>query len=148
VNPTTLVFVDSNIPLYATGGEHQLREPCRQIIRRIAAQPSRFLTSAEVLQEMLHHFLRVKRWPQAQFTLNDFIDLMAGRIEAVTSDDVWRAGEMASDRPGIESRDYVHCAVMGRVGALVILSADAGFDRLPVRRIDPSKAAEQVGLLD
>ena len=42
------VFVDTSVVMYAAGGDHPLREPCRRIIDRIADGSIDAVTSAEV----------------------------------------------------------------------------------------------------
>lgn len=43
----TRVFIDVNIPMYAGGTPHVLREPSRQVIRTIAAGQLDALTAAD-----------------------------------------------------------------------------------------------------
>ena len=50
------VFVDTAVIMYAAGRPHPLRDPCRAIIERVAAGRLDGVTSAEVIQEVLHRF--------------------------------------------------------------------------------------------
>jgi len=43
--------------------DHPLKEPCKQVLHLAARYPGAFFTDAEVLQEMLHRYLALKRWP-------------------------------------------------------------------------------------
>jgi len=46
------VFIDTNIPMYAAGTPHPLRDPCQAIIRAVAEGKLEAVTDAEVLQEI------------------------------------------------------------------------------------------------
>ncbi len=46
-------FIDADIPIYAAGSAHPLKDPAIRILRLAAQHPESFLTSAEVLQELI-----------------------------------------------------------------------------------------------
>lgn len=134
-----VAFLDANVPIYAAGRPHPLKEPCTQILLLAAEHTQAFVTSAEVLQELLHRYLALRLWPQGGEVLRRFGELMQERIEAVQGNDVLRAADMAYAYPDSDSRDLLHAAVMHRLGVRYIVSADTGFDRLPdVERLAPS----------
>ena len=54
------LFVDANIPFYAAGRPHPLKEPCQQIVALAARHPRAFVTDAEVLQELLHRYVAIR----------------------------------------------------------------------------------------
>ena len=57
-----LIFVDTNVFMYAVGREHPLRKPAQQFFERALARSRVSLyTSAEVLQELLHAYIPVQR---------------------------------------------------------------------------------------
>ncbi len=131
------VFIDANIPIYAAGTPHPLTAPCRAIILAIPRAASPVVTSSEVLQELLHHYLGRRRPDLATVIIQDFDRVLDGRIEAITREDILRAAEYSLE-PRISSRDRVHLAVMERIGVTDIISSDRGFDDAPgVRRLDP-----------
>lgn len=135
---TSVAFVDANIPVYAAGRDHQYKDPCARIIRAIAYNPAHFMTDAEVLQELMHHFLRTNRWTAGREMFLTFEMLLRGRIEPTYSDDVSMAARMADEGHRARSRDLVHASVMRRCGTSLCISADTDFDRIPgVRRLDP-----------
>jgi predicted nucleic acid-binding protein len=142
------VFLDANIPIYAAGRDHPLKAPCVRILRLAAAHPDRFITDAEVLQELLHYYLaRGAGRPGCEVVLA-FAELMTGRTEPVLAEDVVRACRLGAEAGwGIPARDLLHAAVMERVGVGEIVSADRDFDRLSfLRRLDPAEAADRVDL--
>ena len=113
-----------------------------------AHHPGSFFTDAEVLQEMLHRYLALRRWPEGKRVVLDFAALMASSIEPVTAGDVIRACDLADQhaaRTGarLAARDLLHAAVMTRAegDAAKIVSADGDFDELTaegIERLDPA----------
>ena len=135
---TSVAFVDANIPIYAAGRDHQYKEPCARIIRAIANNPAHFMTDAEVLQELMHHFLRTNRWAAGREMFLTFETLLRGRIEPTYAEDVRMAARMADESHRARSRDLIHASVMRRRGTSLCISADTDFDKIPgIRRLDP-----------
>jgi hypothetical protein len=132
-------FLDANVPIYAVGRPHPLKEPSAQVLMLVAERPEAFLTDAEVLQELLHRYLALRLWPQGRDVFRHFAELMRERVEPVDAVDVEQAALLAGQYPDLGARDLLHAAVMSRLGVRSIVSADAGFDRLPgVERLDPT----------
>ncbi len=142
-----IAFLDANVPIYAVGRDHPYREPCARILSLVAAHPRPFITDVEVLQELLHRYIGSRRWTQGgREALQRFADLMSGRIEPFYVRDVELAAALADRYPRISARDYLHAAVMRRLGVERIISADRDFDRLPgIIRLDPSAVDEWGG---
>ncbi len=135
-------FVDANIPIYAAGTAHPLKDPALRILRLAAQRPESFLTSAEVLQELIHYYSARNRWQLGYQVLHRFAAVMSGRIESVHPEDALRAAEMVGQQAGVSARDCFHAAVMQRVGTDRIVSADQNLDRIPwLQRLDPLNAA-------
>ena len=136
-------FIDANLPMYAAGEEHPLREPSIRVMQIVTANPDRFLTDAEVFQEIIHRYISVRRWPHGREVFNGFVETMHGRIEPVYAEDVVHAAGLADHHPNVSSRDLVHAAVALRLGASRIISTDTDFDRLPVvTRLAPERVDE------
>ena len=38
---TPAVFIDANVPIYAAGDDHPLKEPCARILPSVAEHPKR-----------------------------------------------------------------------------------------------------------
>lgn len=134
------IFVDANIPIYAAGAPHPLKDPCIEVLRLIGSQSEAFVTDAEVLQELLHRYLRLKLWPDPGYmVLRNFELVIRGRIEAVRAEDVMDAVGFAAMYPSIPARDLLHFAVMTRLGVTCVVTADKDFARFPgITRLDPT----------
>ncbi len=136
---TPASFIDANIPIYATGKQHPNMQAAQRILRLISVRHQDFVTNSEVLQEILHYYLRSGRWEQGQIVMRAFSELMNRRIEPVYPDDFLRAAQAADDYPDVSARDLVHASVMHRLGITRIISADRDFDRIVgVERLDPA----------
>ena len=109
-------FIDANVPIYASGREHPNKEPCAQILTMVAERPLSFVTDVEVLQELLHRYLALRRWILGGRVLRAFAEVMQDRIEPVYEDDIHVAGSLADSHPEVSARDLVHTAVMQRLG--------------------------------
>ncbi len=140
------VFIDANVPIYAAGGDHPYKEPCARILRMAAAEPRPFVTDSEVLQELMHRYVASGRWLLGREVLHAFAEVMDGLVEPVLAEDVLSASRLADRHPDVSARDLVHAAVMQRLGANRIISADTDFDRLPgIDRLDPARVEEWEG---
>lgn len=137
-----MVFVDANIPTYVHGSDHPLKKPSEEVLTFVANSPAPFFTDAEVLQELLHRYTALRMWPEpGRTSLTAFAVLMEDRIEPLFADDVIRAANLVDAHPRLSARDLVHIAVMERVGATAIITADTTFDGLTgIERLDPLKA--------
>jgi len=132
------VFLDANIPMYAAGRPHPLRQPCLDALTLVALHPDAFFTDAEVVQEILHRYRAQGRWLEGAQLFARFAALMQPRIETVTFVDVERAAALAATYPSLDARDLLHLAIMNRVVATRIISADKGLDEVAdVERLDP-----------
>jgi predicted nucleic acid-binding protein len=116
--------------MYVVGGPHRLKSEAQLIVERLAAARQRLVTSAEVLQEILHRYVSIGRRDAIAPAL-EFILAIVDDVYAVEKVDVLRAAEIAQQPAALSSRDAVHIAVMERVGIGAILSFDADFDRWP-----------------
>lgn len=122
-----MIFVDSNIPMYLVGAPHPLKDAARAAIERCVHRGERMVTSAEVMQEILHRFVAIKR-PEA---IQAALDVLAGVVDGVLpieAVDVTNARDVLLSRARLSARDALHVAVMKRHGIERVMSFDAGFD--------------------
>ena len=132
-------FLDTNIPIYASGRAHDYKAPCLRVMAMVAEAPRAFVTDVEVLQELLHRYLASGRWTLGREAVSAFAEVMEGRVEPVHVSDIGVAATLADDHLGMAARDLLHAAVMRRLEIERIISADRDFDRLPgITRLDPA----------
>ena len=124
-----MIFLDSNVLVYLIGSPHPNRELAYAAIDRLARSGERMVTSAEVMQELLHLFSKRPASAALQQALNALRGL-ADEIYPVEAEDVDRAHAVWRAHSGLSSRDALHVAVMQRRGVSCILSYDRDFDRI------------------
>ena len=138
---TSSVFVDANVPIYATGADAALAGPSIEILRASRFAPGLCVTDAETLQEILYVMLRRGLRDRGRETIAAFDAAMNGGIEPVLREDVLRAAAYDFP-PALQARDRVHVAVMERLGVRRVISADAAYDAVPgIERLDPRTIA-------
>jgi predicted nucleic acid-binding protein len=124
-----VIFVDSNIPMYLVGAPHPLKDAARAAIERCINRGERLVTSAEVMQEILHRYVAIKR-PDAIQPALDALSGVVDEVFPIEAVDVSKARDVLLSRPALSARDALHAAVMKRRGVSQVLSFDAGFDAL------------------
>jgi len=125
-----MIFVDSNIPMYLVGAAHPHKADARRRLEDAIAAGTRLVTSAEVLQEILHRYVAIDR----RDAIQPAFDALLGVVDEVLDigrKDVERARELVLGIGRLSARDALHAAVMQREGVTTIMSFDAGFDALP-----------------
>lgn len=104
-----MIFVDSNVLVYAVGGEHPLRNRARSFFRETLEDGTPLATSAEVLQELLHVYLPVDRLRTLDAALQ-LADARIATIWSVEAEDVRLARLLAERHPALDARDLLHLA--------------------------------------
>lgn len=108
-----MIFVDTNVLMYAVGGRHPLRREARAFFEDTLERPEPLVTSAEVLQELLHAYLPVNRLA----TLDAALALAEARVATVwpvEREDVRLARALVARHPGLGARDLLHLACCKR----------------------------------
>ena len=131
-------FLDTCVPMYATGRESKYRDACYQILHAIARKEVSAVTDTEVIQEIIYRHHAIARPADGTKLASDLLILMGDGMLPVTRDDAERFVTLSRSYPFIRPRDLVHVAVMVGAGIDQILTADKHFDAVrEVRRIDP-----------
>ena len=124
-----MIFIDSNIPMYLVGPSGRHKAGAERLLEAAIASNQRLVTSAEVLQEILHRYTAIGRLDAIQ----PAFDALLGVVDDVMSieeADVIRARDLVIGARGLSARDALHVAVMLREGIARIMSFDADFDRV------------------
>jgi predicted nucleic acid-binding protein len=106
-----VIFVDTNVIMFAVGREHPLREGAREFFESSIGLA--LCTSAEVLQELVHAYLPVQRMAtlDAAFTL---VERCVPKVYSVEAEDMRSARQLVDRHPELGSRDLLHLAVCRR----------------------------------
>ena len=120
-----MIFVDTNVIMYAVGREHPLRPEAQAFFQESLVSNEALVTSAEVLQELLHAYLRAGRLD----TLDAALSLARARITTVwpvEAEDVDLARLLVDRHPGLGARDLLHVACCSRRNVTRIRTFDRG----------------------
>ena len=105
-----MIFVDSNVFIYAVGRSHPLKSEAQNFFLDSSNKGKRLVTSAEVLQELLHVYLPVERME----TLDAAMELATQGVDQVIpidSSTVLHARNLIDNFPGLTARDLLHLSV-------------------------------------
>lgn len=125
-----MIFIDSNVPMYLVGRSHPLKAAAESLLHAAITSDQRLVTSAEVLQEILHRYVAINRRDAIQPAF-DALLAVVDEVVAVEEGDVMRARDLVMAGRSLSSRDALHVAVMVREGISRIMTFDAGFDQIP-----------------
>jgi predicted nucleic acid-binding protein len=111
-----MIFVDTNVFMYAVGRSHPLRAEAQDFFRNALRPGSEPLcTSAEVLQELLHADLPVGRTQQLDDALR-LVESSIAVIHPIEADDIVFARDLADSHAALGARDLLHLATCRRRG--------------------------------
>jgi predicted nucleic acid-binding protein len=105
-----MIFVDSNVFIYAVGRSHPLKADAQNFFLDSSNKGKRLVTSAEVLQELLHVYLPVERME----TLDAAMELATQGVDQVIPIDsaaVLHARNLVDNFPSLTARDLLHLSV-------------------------------------
>jgi uncharacterized protein len=140
----TTPFIDTAVLMYAAGAEHPLREPCRRVMLAIGSGALAAVTSVEVVQELLHRYIAIRRVDVGRQLASDAMDTFAP-VLPISHALMRRVPDLAVRYPALAARDLVHVATCVHEGITEIVSPDQAFDEVAeLRRLDPVDLAAQL----
>ena len=116
--------------MYLVGTPHPHKADAQRLLERAIAARERLVTSAEVLQEILHRYVAIDR----RDAIQPAFEALLGVVDAVLPVEertVLRAREILLAYPRLSARDALHAATMDAHGIRRILTFDRGFDDFP-----------------
>ena len=132
-----MIFVDTNVVMYAVGSPHPLQGAAQEFFDAASSDGTPLCTSAEVLQELAHAYLRVNR----KTLFDDAVELLERfnvQIWPLTDDDVTLAVDLHAQHPNLSARDLCHLASCRRRGVTRIMTFDQGFAAAGSRGATPA----------
>ena len=116
--------------MYLVGSPHPHKADAQRLLEALITQRERLVTDAEVLQEILHRYVGIKRRDAIQPAF-DALFTITDEIFPVDRSVTERAKDIVMGQTQLSARDAVHIAVMERHQIERILSFDSGFDGVP-----------------
>lgn len=125
-----MMLVDANVLMYAAGAEHPNKAPAMSFLRRVANEEVEATVDAEVLQEIIHRYRALNRWPDGQKVFALARKLFP-EVLSITGAVMDQAKQLADGDLTISARDAVHAAVVSSYQLEGICTFDKDFDRIP-----------------
>jgi predicted nucleic acid-binding protein len=129
---------DTSVFIYALGGEHRYREPCRAILTEMRGGRMAGETSIELVHEFAYMRCRraVSRSDAAE-SARDIVGMCPSH--AVERSDIERALALWCEHERLDMRDAIFAAQALNREIDAIVSSDRGFDGIDgLERIDPA----------
>lgn len=118
-----MTFIDTNVFVYAVGSPHPLQEMAWDFLETSYQTGTPMCTSAEVVQELMHDFLAVRRYR----SFDAAVDLIADfgvEVWPLEWEDVLLARQLHELHPGLSARDLCHLASCQRRGIGEMMTFD------------------------
>lgn len=122
-------LLDTNIVIYAFGGHHRYREPCRRLFREIAEGSTAYTIDVELLQEVLHVYLARAQKGVASHVFDRLMKVFLNPIP-IGRTEVLTARSLLERHTGLSPRDAIHAAVALTTGLEGVVTTDRGMARV------------------
>lgn len=113
--------------MYLVGADHPLKDAAVELVAELVRGGERLVTSAEVMQEILHRYVAIGRRDAIGPAIEVLTEL-CDEVLDVTAVDVLSAHAILLEEERLSARDALHVAVMRRRSIDMILSFDRAFD--------------------
>ena len=118
-----MIFVDTSVFMYAVGKPHPLQSPAQRFFDESLRNRKPLFTSAEVVQELMHVYLRMKR-PHTLDSALELMDKAGVDVWPLEEGDVILARQLHDQQPTLSARDLCHLASCRRRGVREIMTFD------------------------
>lgn len=116
--------------MYLVGALHPHKTDAQRLVERLISDRERLVTDAEVLQEILHRYVAIRRQDFIQRAFDSLLGI-TDQVFAIDRAAAERGKEIVLGHPRLSARDALHLAVMELQRVDRILSFDSGFDGYP-----------------
>ncbi len=132
-----MILVDSNILMYAAGADHPNKRPSVEFLERVARSEIDAAIDAEVLQEILHRYIAIRRWPDGR-QVYDLARQVFAVVHSISEEILDKARSLLDVHDTLTARDALHAAAVEHHSLEAICSFDRDFDRVKgLRRVEP-----------
>lgn len=132
-----MIFIDTNIIMYAVGREHKYKSSCAKIIMGISEGKIPGVIDCEVLQELLYRYWHIGELEKGLEVFEYFQSLIPKILE-INRSDLVTAAQILKENSLISPRNAIHIAVMKNNKINLICTTDSHFDKIEgIKRKDP-----------
>jgi len=124
-----LIYLDSNVFIYAALGGAKEGNWCRDLIRRVTGGEVEAVTSALTVDEVVYQ-VRVSRGLEASIEAGEAVLEMAHlTVSPADAETLWKSLELGR-QVGLHPRDAIHAATALSHGSPELISEDVDFDKV------------------
>jgi uncharacterized protein len=124
-----VIYLDSNVFIYAALGRDKVGTWCRDLVRRITGGGDEAVTSALAVDEVVYQ-VRVSRGIPDSIQAGEAVLQMAHlSVAPADAETIWKSLDLGR-RLGLYPRDAIHAATALMRGASDFFSEDADFDKV------------------
>lgn len=132
-----MLLIDTNVLMYASGGDHPLRDPSKHIIAQISEGRLKAMTTPEAIQEFAHIFGRRRGRRAATQLAMEFATLLAP-LRMTEAEHIEQGLALWQEHEELGAFDAVLAAVALDTKYTTIVSADRAFAVVPgLRHVYP-----------
>ena len=121
-----MIFVDTNVFMYAVGRPHPLQEPARKFFIQAISDRTPLCTSAETMQEFMHAYLPVDRLQTLDAAIG-LVRMARVQVWPLEPEDVILARQLHEQYPALGARDLCHLASCRRRTVRAVKTYDQAF---------------------
>lgn len=121
-----MILVDTTVMVYAVGGSHPLREPCRAILQAISDRAVTATTTVEAIQEFAHVHARRRPRIDAARLARRYAESLAPLVTP-SAEDLVEGLHMFERYVSLGSFDCILAATAMSNNVEALVSADNGF---------------------
>lgn len=125
-----MILLDTNVFVYALGGDHVLRDPARRVLAAARDRAIAAVTIEAVYLELLYVLARRRDRATAAGAVKGFLELLGPPLGTTDADRV-RAADLYGAHPGLQSGDALLASVALRDDVEFLLTADRAFRAVP-----------------
>ena len=141
----TRVYLDTNVFVYAVGGESPHRESCRDILRAVAQRRLVGETSAYTMQELVRQ--RQRRGDEDATDRAREAAALCSDLHPLDWEIASTAMRLVDRHPRLGIADALHVSTAMTNGLSLVVSADRDLDDVPgIERVDPLDGAHLAAL--
>ena len=118
-----MTYVDTSVFMYAVGKPHPLQSHAQQFFHESLRSRTTLFASAEVIQELMHVYLRMHR-PHTLDSALELIEKAGVEVWPLEAADVDLARRLRARHPMLQARDLCHLASCQRRGVREIMTFD------------------------
>lgn len=115
--------------MYASGAEHPNKLLALRFLKRVSDGELEATIDADLLQEIIHRYRALRRWPEGQQVYSLTRSLFP-EVLAITGAVMDYAKQLVDEDPTISARDAVHASVVATYKLEGICTFDRDFDHI------------------